>query len=232
MTLTAHQPVYIPWLGLFHKIFLAEKFCIFDIAQYQVKDYNNRNYIKTHQGEIWLSVPVESKNHFQKKICDIKIIENGWRKKHMKSIELAYKKASYYNDYIEGLEQILIGKNQAFLTDLNTDILKFMLEAFEINIPMVKASDFDFTGTKSDLVLDMCVKLEANKYIFGNQGRNYADIDAFQKNNISTYFQEYNHPIYKQLHGSFLPNMSALDLLFKEGPKSKEIILSGNITNV
>ena len=232
MTLTAHQPVYIPWLGLFHKIFLAEKFCIFDIAQYQVKDYNNRNYIKTHQGEIWLSVPVESKNHFEKKICDIKIIENGWRKKHFKSIELAYKKASYYNDYIEGLEQVLIGKNQVFLTDLNTDILKFMLEAFEINIPMLKASDFDFNGSKSDLVLDMCVKLGANKYIFGSQGRNYADIDAFQNNNVTPYFQDYNHPVYKQLHGSFLPNMSALDLLFNEGPRSKEIILSGNIRNI
>lgn len=232
MILTAHQPVYIPWLGLFHKIFLAEQFCIFDIAQYQTKDYNNRNLIKTHQGEIWLTVPVESKDHFQKKLCDIKIINNGWNKKHLKSIQLSYKKASFYNEYIEGLEQILIGKQYEFLTDLNTDILKFMLSAFDIHVPILKASDYDFTGSKSDLVLDMCIKLKANKYIFGSQGKSYADLESFNKNKIKVYFQEYNHPEYTQLHGSFLPYMSALDLLFNEGHKSKEILLSGNIKNL
>src|ERR1700748_2977221 len=106
MILTAHQPVYIPWLGLFHKIYLAEQFCIFDIAQYQIKDYNNRNLIKTNTGPIWLSVPVESKDHFQKKICDIKIVHNGWNKKHLKSIIQSYQKAKFYKDYIGGIEQI------------------------------------------------------------------------------------------------------------------------------
>ena len=66
MILTAHQPVYLPWIGLFHKIYLADQFCWFDIAQYQKRDFNNRNKIKTAQGELWLTVPVESKNHFEK----------------------------------------------------------------------------------------------------------------------------------------------------------------------
>ena len=67
MKLTAHQPVYLPWLGLFHKINLCDYFCYFDIVQYQHKDYNNRNLIKTNSGAKWLTVPVESKNHFEKK---------------------------------------------------------------------------------------------------------------------------------------------------------------------
>ena len=54
MILTAHQPVYLPWLGLFHKIALADCFCIFDIAQYQKKDFNNRNKIKTANGSLLL----------------------------------------------------------------------------------------------------------------------------------------------------------------------------------
>ncbi|MDB5223187.1 MAG: hypothetical protein JWN83_1854 [Chitinophagaceae bacterium] len=232
MILTAHQPVYIPWLGLFHKIFLAEQFCIFDIVQYQTKDYNNRNLIKTHQGPIWLTVPVESKNHFQKKICDIKIIDDGWNKKHFKSIQFSYKNAPYYKSYIDEIEQILLQKTYSFLTDLNTEMLKLMLKAFDIQIPIVKASDYDFTGYKSDLVLDMCIKLNATKYIFGSQGKDYADEASFNNNNINIYFQNYQHPQYAQLHGDFMPNISALDLLFNEGPKSKEILISGNITKI
>ena len=232
MILTAHQPVYIPWLGLFHKIYLADQFCIFDIAQYQTKDYNNRNLIKTNQDAIWLTVPVESKDHFSKKLCDIKIVNEGWNKKHIKSIQLAYQKAKYFKEYFEEFQEILIGKRYEFLTDLNSDILKYMLKSFDINIPIVKASDYDFTGYKSDLVMDMCLKLKADKYIFGSKGKEYADVEKFKENNIIVNFQDYKHPEYNQLHGHFKPFMSSLDLLFNEGPNSKKILLSGNIINV
>ena len=94
MILTAHQPVYLPWLGLLHKIAVADLFCYFDIVQYQTKDYNNRNKIKTHTGEIWLSVPVESKDHLQKGVGDIRIVQNGWQRKHFKSIQYAYQKGA------------------------------------------------------------------------------------------------------------------------------------------
>ena len=71
LILTAHQPAYLPWLGFFHKIAIADLFCYFDIAQYQSRDFNNRNKIKTYEGELWLTVPVESKNHFSKKVGEI-----------------------------------------------------------------------------------------------------------------------------------------------------------------
>jgi hypothetical protein len=228
MILTAHQPVYLPWLGLFHKIALADRYCIFDIAQYQTKDYNNRNKIKTHAGPIWLSVPVESKDHFQKKLCDIRVINNGWNRKHAKSIRLAYQKAPYFKEYMEPLEAILL-KEHVFLTELNTELLLFFLAALGIDIPIVKASDCDFSGYKSDLVLDMCVKLGASHYIFGAQGRNYADVPSFTVKGIGVTFQDYVHPVYQQQHGAFEPYMSVIDLLVNEGPRSREILMSGNV---
>jgi hypothetical protein len=232
MILTAHQPVYLPWLGLFHKIYLADKFCIYDIVQYQTHDFNSRNKIKTHTGGIWLSVPVESKFHLEKKLCDLRIVNNGWNKKHFRTIVMAYKKAPFFEQYIEGLEQILIKKTYEFLTDLNTDILVYLLQALSIDIPLVKASDYDFVGKKSDLVLDMCKKLGASKFIFGALGKNYADVESFTQAGIQVYFQDYQHPVYNQLYGDFLPYMSVIDLLFNEGPQSKAILLQGNILSV
>lgn len=232
MILTAHQPVYLPWLGLFHKIYLADIFCVFDIAQYQNKDFNNRNKIKTANGEIWLTVPVESKNHYNTKICDAKIVNNGWNKKHFKSIYLAYKKSKFFELYIDGFDEILNKKKYKFLTDLNFDILLFMLKCFGMKIKVVRATDYDFSGKKSDLVLDMCAKLKAKKYIFGSQGKNYADIESFKAKGISVFFQEYKHPVYDQLHREFVPFMSAIDLLFNYGQNSREIMLSGNILKI
>jgi hypothetical protein len=145
---------------------------------------------------------------------------------------MAYKKAPFFEQYIEGLEQILIKKTYAFLTDLNTDILVYLLQALCIDIPLVKASDYDFVGKKSDLVLNMCKKLGASKFIFGALGKNYANFESFTQAGIQVYFQDYQHPVYNQLYGDFLPNMSVIDLLFNEGPQSKALLLQGNILSV
>lgn len=228
MILTAHQPLYIPWLGLFHKIYLADQFCLFDIAQYQNKDFNNRNRIKTNSGDLLLSIPVESQDHFDKKICDIKILPGAWQRKHLKSIRLSYQSAPFFEPLFSEFEAIF-SKDYKFLTDLDFDLLKLMLKFFGIQRPIVKATDYDFKGQKSALVEDMCVQLGANVYIFGSQGKNYADVESFRSRGIEVYFQDYQHPTYSQLHGPFIPSLSALDLLFNHGPKSLEILLSGNL---
>ena len=227
--LSAHQPVYLPWLGLFHKIALADIFCVFDIVQYQRKDFNNRNKIKTSAGPIWLTVPVKSSGRLDSIITDIEIINDGWHKKHLKSIELNYKKTPYFEQYFHGLKKILDTPYQ-YLVDLNFDILVYVLNVFDIDTKIVKASDYSFVGAKSELVLDMCTQLNADIYIFGEQGDNYADINAFKSKNVQPYFQKYNHPVYNQVKRGFLPYMSVIDMLFNEGKNSKNILMLDNIT--
>ncbi len=228
MILSAHQPVYLPWAGLLHKIALADLFCYFDIAQYQTKDYNNRNKIKTNTGAIWLSVPVASKNHFDKSVGAIELIADGWQRKHFKSIALAYQKSAYFKAHIGGLEDILVHQTFMTLGDLNLAILRWLLAALAIRTPIVRASDYLFAGSKSDLVLDMCRQLGADVYIFGAQGRDYADVASFSAAGIQPVFQDYCPPVYRQLHGDFLPCLSVIDLLFNEGPRSRAILLAGN----
>ena len=229
MILTAHQPVYMPWLGLFHKIALADLFCYFDIVQYQRKDYNNRNKIKTSNGELWLSVPVESKNHLNKNVSKILIVQDNWVKKHLKSIELNYKKTPFFKDYFPELQSILINESKNSLGYLNLKLLEYFMECLSIDTQIVKASDYSFDGIGSDLVLDMCVRLGADSYIFGEQGKNYADVKAFKEAKIVVEFQNYIHPVYRQMGRDFLPYMSIIDLLFNEGGKSYDILMSNNI---
>ena len=229
MILTAHQPVYLPWLGLFHKIARADLFCYFDIVQYQRKDYNNRNKIKTYNGEIWLSVPVESKGHFYKNVSDILIVQDKWVKKHLKSIELNHKKTNSFNDYFDELEFILINASKGSLGPLNLKLLEYFMRCLDIKTPIVKASDYSFKGEGSELVLDMCIQLGADVYIFGEQGKNYANTVAFNKKNIMVEFQKYIHPTYKQIGQPFLPFMSIIDLLFNEGQDSYKILMSNNM---
>lgn len=229
--LTAHQPVYLPWLGLFHKISLSDKFVYFDGVQYQTKDWNNRNRIKTANGDIWLTVPVLNKNHFQLKLKDVLINnELPWGKKHFKSIYIAYKKARYFDRYIDFFEDVY-KRHWDKLSDLNEYMLRHFLNILGIHIPIYKLSDYDFESKRSALVLDMCKQMNADLYIFGINGKDYADVEAFNRENIRVYFQEYKHPIYTQLHNAeFSPYLSVIDLLFNHGDESLNIIQSGNIS--
>lgn len=228
MILTSHQPVYLPWLGLFHKIALGDMFCIFDDVQYLKKDWNNRNQIKTHAGVQWLTVPVLTSGHREKPIREIEINNNiDWRKKHWKTIAFAYKKAPFFKKYADFFED-LYKRKWDNLVELNDHILFYLLKELGITAEIRRASEENFEGIKNDLVLDMCNKLHANVYIFGALGKNYAKEDDFKKAGIKVYFQNYVHPLYLQLHGKFVPYMSVIDLLFNCGNNSLDILMSGN----
>lgn len=230
MILTAHQPTYLPWLGLFHKIAISDKFCYFDGVQYQIKDWNNRNKIKTNAGPIWLTVPVLTSGYREKKICEIEINNSvDWRRKHWNSIYINYKKAPFFEKYASFFEDVY-KRDWKLLSELNEYMLKWFLKELRINVDYCKASDLDFEGHKSDLVLDMCKKIGADVYIFGSLGKDYADKKSFSKENIELYFQDYKHPAYSQLYGDFVPYMSILDLMFNCGEDSLNVLMKGNVT--
>jgi glutaredoxin-related protein len=92
----------------------------------------------------------------------------------------------------------------------------------------LKASELNIVGKKSDLVLDMCKKLKAKKYIFGEQGINYANLKSFKDNKIDIVFQKYNHPTYPQTQGKFISHLSIIDLLFNCGDLSNKILKENN----
>jgi hypothetical protein len=222
--------VYLPWLGLFHKIALADQFISFDQVQYQPKDWNNRNRIKTQQGPIWLSVPVLRKGYLERNISDIEINNvEPWARKHWRSLKLAYAKAPHFARYADFFEDTY-ARQWHTLVELNAYMLAWFLDTLGIKVPVRSAGEWQFQGEKSALVLDMCRQVGASQYIFGIQGRDYADVPAFTAAGVKAHFQDYRHPEYPQLHGAFTPYLSIVDLLFNCGDESRDILLSGNIT--
>ena len=189
MILTGHQPTYLPWLGLFSKISSSDCFVLFDNVQYLPKEWMSRNKIKTPDGEIFLNVPVLKKSFLEKKIYEIKINNNlNWRRKHLKSIKLNYSKSKFYNDYIEYFEEIY-SREWIYLQDLNFNMLKLFLKLLNIDVRLIRLSELQVKGRKSELILNLCLKLKAKKFIFGEQGINYADIESFQKKKLIFFFK-------------------------------------------
>jgi len=161
MILTAHQPVYLPWLGLFHKIALAEKFVFFNEVQYLPKDWMNRNKIKTPSGEIWLTVPVLRKGHRGMKTSEIKINNDiDWKRKHLNSIRLNYKKSLYFKKYFPFTEFPLNG-NLYYTDPTYYWYKKNLLEIIE-KVPNVRTYNCTDGGT---LVEDKIILVSLNDFL-------------------------------------------------------------------
>lgn len=229
MIVSIHQPAYLPWLGYFHKIALSDIFVYLDTTQFEKNSFINRNKIKTSQGENWLTVPVKLRGHMQKEIKEIKIEGNDWQEKHWRAMELNYKKARYWEVY-SGLLKKIYQKKYSNISDLCYEQMILFLKFLKISTKIVKASDMCLCqSVKENLVLDICCKLEATVYVSGILGKDYLLPKKFSQNNIKIYFQDYQHPTYKQLWSSFIPQMSIIDLLFNEGDNSLNVIMRNNI---
>ena len=61
--------------------------------------------------------------------------------------------------------------------------------------------------------------LQADEFLFGQNAINYltASDKGIQKNNIKDVYQNYDFKQYPQLHSSFVPALSFVDLLFNIG---------------
>ena len=230
MIVAIHQPEYLPWLGFFKKMMNVELFVFLDDVQFRKKGWQNRNRIRINDGTTLLSIPVHT--HSYPKINEVTIDnEKNWSIRHKKSILYNYAKAPYFDEIKDFIESIFEKKFQ-YLVDLNTEIIKFIMNELEIKSKIVFSSELEISKKGSDRVLDICKAVDADHYITGTfWAESNLRVEEFKKSNIDIEFQKFQHPIYKQIHGEFIPEMSIIDLLFNEGRKEAKKILQNSISS-
>jgi len=225
MLITIHQPQYLPWLGYLDKIDKADVFVLLDNVQFKKNEWQNRNRIKTAQGCQWITVPVLYR--LPEKINEVRINNKvNWSRKHLQALITNYSKSTYFDNYKNFFEDIF-SYSWDRLVDVNIEIIKFLICALELKTKLVMASDLKLRKEPTERLIDICKTLNGNKYLAGNDGNKYMNLELFDKEGIEVIFQDFKHPVYNQLFGDFEPYLSAIDLLFNCGDNSLEI-LRGN----
>jgi len=217
MIVTIHQCEHLVWLGLLDKISKADVFVLADTFDFKKNYYENRNKIRTKEGNKYLTIPVESHNH--KPMKEVKIASDiDWKEKYLNTIAAYYCKSPYFNRYFPRLSYLILNSNNS-LFYLNHSLLVQFLEWFNINTPVILSSTLELNESlrSSERLLEICQKVGADIYLSGSSGKNYLDLSLFEKNNIKVVFHEFVHPIYKQQYSPFIPGMSGIDFLFNCG---------------
>ncbi len=227
-TVVISQSNYIPWKGYFDLINSADDFVVYDEVQYTRRDWRNRNRIKTADGASWLTVPVLSKGKFSQRIDEVEIEGESWREHHWKQLIHAYSQAKCFGEFREPVGT-LYESAAGRLSDMNECFLRGLSELLEIRTRFHRSTDFPAREPfeRTGRLVEICRTLGATEYLTGPAARAYLDEPRFAAAGIAvTYFDYSGYPEYRQLHGTFVHELSILDLLFNEGTAARRFMKS------
>lgn len=148
-------------------------------------------------GKQLLSVPVERVNGNKTAVEDLKIVEDGWRKIHWKTIETAYSSSAYFDYYGMEVKEFLEG-NYVRLIDLNDAVHQRVLFWLDLEIPTIYTTVYDLQPEKEDRMTTFDTE--------------------------SDYVHTPYHQVFRQKDNCLL-NLSILDLIFNQGPMARKWII-------
>jgi hypothetical protein len=227
MIVSINQPAYLPWLGYFERIARSDLHVVLDLVQYEKNSFTNRNRIRTPNGELWLTVPLSTKGRFGSlEINRLEFARNTpWRRKHWDTLCMNYRKAPHFARYAPAYEALYQEDWPSFMPMVRAFLSQHLAD-LGILTPLVYSSERNPSGTKTELLVNLCRDAAATRYVSGAMGRDYLDEGMFSRAGISVCYQDYVHPEYRQCHAGFVPRMGILDLLFNEGPRSLKVLLT------
>ncbi len=218
------QPPYLPWLGYFDMLRKVDLMVFLDTVRVNLRSFQRRNRIRIQKGWIWLTLPV-IKEQDQSPLFRAARLNDGadWRRKHWRAICSSYGRARYFEEHRSFLEAFY-NRPQIWLLEVNVTLIEYMARQLGVRTKTCYASGFQPEGAKTQLLVDICKKVGASTYLSGPTARDYINPDSFKMEKIGVEFHEYTHPTYEQRFPGFVPNMSAIDLLFNAGPRATEIL--------
>ena len=195
-----------------------------DNTQYD-KKFTNRNKIKIPDGWSWLTVPINKEHKFlPNKLVEINNKEN-WKEMHWKKITRSYTNSKFFKKNYKSFFEEVYNKEWKFLLELNSELLRQIIDWLGLKIQIIKESELNINGNSTERLVNVCKELGAETYVSGVGGKEYMNEKLFQKNNIKIEYQKFQCPTYTQIFGGdFIPNLSIIDLLFNNGPKSLPIL--------
>jgi len=228
------QPLYLPWLGFFEMVAASDAYVAFDHVKFEPSSWQQRNRIKGPNGPFFITVPVRKTRDGFDRICD-KEIEYGepWVKKHMKSLELSYRKTPYFDRYFPGIRSLMENRFKN-IAELNVELIRLLLGFLGIEKQVIRSSGIalgdDKHLDKNGRLIHLMKAVGATSFYEGASGADFIDRSRFVSEGMEVYFQAYDHPTYPQAHGEFVPYMSVVDLLFNCGEGALSIIKGGVAT--
>lgn len=224
------QPTFLPWIGYFDLIDRVDLFVYLDTVEFSKQSWQQRNRIKTANGPMWLSLPVQATKTERTTIAEARIGPVDAVRKWRSTLAQAYAKASAIERELDWIDawfaELEPGRS---LADSNIDFIERVCGRLDIGTPRVRASELDDADDRIERLVGLCREFGADRYLSppGAAGYLRHGASAFGDAGVALMFQAYEHPVYEQPHGAFQSHASVIDLLLNTGAEAGAIMRSG-----
>ena len=186
---------YLPPISFFTAINSGGDVLIEQDDNYCKQTYRNRCRIATAGGVQTLTIPVVKSDSPKQLMKDVRISDHGeWRRQHWNALESAYMNSPFFMYYQDDFRPFY-DKKYEFLVDFNTELTLLILKLAGINKELRLTESYT---RHTDGTTDF---------------RQMVEPGVQESAAPHPYWQ-----VFKQKYG-FLPNLSAVDLLFNMGPE-------------
>ena len=226
MKITIMQPYFLPYLGYFQLINIADKFVVYDNVQYIKRGWINRNRYLLNNKDNYFIIPVKKFSH-QQKIIEINISKNYDREKMLRKFYNAYNKAPYFEETYKLLTEIIKFPSQN-LSEYTFFSISTICKYLNIKTKILISSKINYNHKlkSENKVIDICNSLNGTIYINPEGGKKIYKKENFKKFKLNLKFLYTEDFKYKQFdEKTFIPKLSIVDILmFNSKKKVKEII--------
>lgn len=223
------QPTFLPWVGYFALMQHVDHFVFLDDVQFSKQSWQSRNFIKSANGKVLLSLRLSANESFPL-INEVRLAGDGHGPKILRSIRNALARTPYLDevrDVVEnGFEEC-----HGSLCKLNTSIIRKIAELANIRTSLHISSSLNLATSDRGLrLVSICNALGATTYVSPIGAFEYLqDSNPFVGSNVELRFIRYRHPVYKQPYPPFLPYMGSIDALANVGPEAFSSLCASGI---
>ena len=221
MKLAIMQPYFFPYIGYWQLIHAADRFVLFDDAQYMRHGWINRNRIlKPGGGWQYILVPLK-KHPLTESIKNVKAhSDKQWKELIIGQLAHYKKRARYFDVTNELVKEILYGNDKQSIAAINFSIIKNVCAYLGMNKEIIQSSeqnlDYANVGDSGEWALRIAEQMGAAEYINPAAGEELFDREKFATSNIDLSFLKSEEVIYSQ-HGIFESFLSIIDVLMFNG---------------
>lgn len=220
------QPYFLPYVGYWQLIEIVDVFVIFDDVNFINRGFIDSNTILLggRRHKIKLELRGASQN---KLINEIAIGKN--LAKLRKTIEHAYKKARFFDQFFPLLSECLEQEQQNLAVFLEFTIRKIS-NYLKISTEIVRSSDYSLNAKGKEKIIPLVKSLNGKAYVNPVGGRSLYSEEEFEKERIRLIYFEPKIRTYPQLSPSFEPCLSAVDFLMNVSPGSAKKLIRSDET--
>jgi hypothetical protein len=112
------------------------------------------------------------------------------------------------------------------LAKVDFNIIRYLMHALGIATPVLRLSEVGpVGGTGTQRLIELCRVLKADGFLVQRSALAHLEPDRFAAAGIRLHTFVPRAPVYPQLWGDFIPDLSTFDLLFTCGLKARDILL-------